>query len=574
MKWKKEILLIILGLVILKMSSGITTNITEFDDGCSNCNISSNLSSFVTFPSTVTVLVANLSLRGYFNESNQTSGKILNPSWELGSGSLPQNWSISYLGSGGDCCPIVNRTSVDLDGCNFAPQQFIFDGANTLISKFEGNNQGRINSINQTGVDMTNVDIMRITYRHRNNQQDDFLVNLNGSQIYSDTLESGADTTMSVDINVTNYSGAYNLEFRHTINGGGSNADSCLSLDNIRFFKTTYPQNVSIWINNTRVFNEPGNLSNINASINLNATMINNTVSGNSILPINFTATYFGVLNVYNITFIYNRTLNAILSFNSPAQVTQSISSGASFTQLVNLSNTGNYNATNISFETISQSATPNLNDSITDDCVNVTNTSSIVCNVTFSSITQSAEPDEKLRVRAIGTDVNDLVFSSSIDLDVTVTAPASNGGGGGGGQPSKCEWRVFRPANRVINALGYFGYKTAPISFQVYNNESQPVLFTYFTQGVSCKLEKSTELIQGSSFGLNTIQCDYPVKKDTGQIIILGGQCSQSIDVKLSSSELGLGLTFLSGGAGIIPALLLYGVGALGLIFLFKIIQ
>lgn len=560
MKWKKEILLIMLGLVMIRMSSGALTNVTEFDDGCSNCNISENSSFFITFPSSVTVTTSNISLKSFLiNEETTNSSRS----------------GLTVTNSNGDDIVCVRSATTYTNTLRYSRINLAVETCEpnlnyNCLGRFEiwSGNSTRPNTNLYNSSVRSFLNLQTTTFQEV--IENVSLPITNASYVYA-CMHNVGDIRLNVR---EGDSGSYT--YLQTINNGTSWANSAPRGMNVTYFNFSYPQNVSIWINNTRVFNEPGNLSGTNASIELNSTLINNTVSGNSRLPLNITGINFGVLNIFNITFTYNRTLNAILSFNSPAQITQSISSGSSFTQLVNISNTGNYNATNISFETISQSATPNLNDSITDDCINITNSTSIVCNVTFSGITQSAEPDEKIRVRAIGTDNNDLIFSSGIDLDVTVTTPTQSvgGGGGGGGQPSKCEWRVYRPANRVINALGYSGYKTAPISFQIYNNESQPVSFTYFVQGISCQIEKNTELIQGSSFGLNTIQCDYPIKEDTGQIIVLGGSCSQSIDVKLSSSELGLGLTYLSGGAGIIPALLLYGIGALALIFTFKIMQ
>lgn len=151
-------------------------------------------------------------------------------------------------------------------------------------------------------------------------------------------------------------------------------------------------------------------------------------------------------------------------------------------------------------------------------------------------------------------TSGNSVTNSSSFTMYVSVVA---SGGGGGGSSYTRCNWKIYRPANQIINGYGKPGETGSPYDIQVYNNETQTLIFSFRTEGVNCIFNYKDIEVQGSSFGTNQVKCIFPEEKtQTGKIIIEAGGCDSAIDVTLVSNEGGIIFAILTGDVGLLPAL------------------
>lgn len=330
--------------------------------------------------------------------------------------------------------------------------------------------------------------------------------------------------------------------------------------DEIAQFRYDYPKNFYITMNGSTLYSQLGLITD-EQHIQLNKSLMQSYLESNGTIPFYFHTDLMGILQVEQPYIDYNNTQIAILNIISPTQITATVNSGDNYIQRnISITNTGDYNATQFDFYTVSGNGTPNYNESLLYSCSDTTiyQDSSILCNLTFISLTQNPEADERLRIKAIGTDINETVFSNAIDVDITVIQPTTGGGGGGGGTSfNRCNWKIYRPANLVIKSYGFKGYKTPEITFQIYNNESNKVAFSYSTKGIVCDLKYTLQNIEGSSFGLNSVQCKYPERYDTGQIVVNGGGCTSAINVELVSNDLGYLIILFSGNAGLTEAMI-----------------
>ena len=226
----------------------------------------------------------------------------------------------------------------------------------------------------------------------------------------------------------------------------------------VRWYSNTYPQNVTLLLNNTIIFNNIGNLSDPNISIDLNTTFIENFVKYSTKLLFSIRSDQFGIINFFDILFITNKTTSGNINIISPTQISQSVVSGNDYSLDIVLSNTGNSNITINSAETISNFFTPNLNDSVSISCSStLLNGTNITCSLTFTNVQSSAEIDEVVRISGINQDDTSIVVSNSIDVDITVTQSTPTTGGSSGGSvtplPSETLFDIVIPGTDAQNS-------------------------------------------------------------------------------------------------------------------------
>lgn len=484
--------------------SGFVANITQFDDGSSAQNLTSNTTKYITLPLNSSIQQANLTLSG------------------TGYNCVDSNYNSPACGQSG-----TGNLTTQTAG-------------NTRNLTYRWPTPGNINI--STQIQITNGSGAPSEFSHRN-------MSIAGEFI------TGTEFILSIFINTA----TENVDF-YSINRSNSEwvllnttNETAASIEYIHWVINA-SSNVLGKINGSLFFNQTGEHTSTNYT-----TFVSGLETCNNLqvqCPLTITADAWGRETWTSLFIEYNKSNAALLNIVSPLQITASITTGSTYdANNINITNTGDWNATNISFETISTS-TPNLNDSISFVCTSpvIVSGSSVLCNVTFSSIVVAPETDEQLRLRSLnGTNDETSIISNSIDVDITVSAAALGTGGGGGGQQPRCDWKVFSPYNRVIQKLGYFGYQSNPSVIQVLNNQSQALSFNYRVEDVDCQLEKTSQVIEGNSLGQNFVVCKYPVEQDTGLIVVEAGGCSQSIDVKLVSNQLGLVLTYFFGGAGVV---------------------
>ena len=256
------------------------------------------------------------------------------------------------------------------------------------------------------------------------------------------TLINGS-TSSNISININkNCLIADDLRMRTTLLAqdkvGIYNASNIMNLSyyegRVRWYNDTFPNNVTIYLNNTLIYNNATNLTN-SITIDLNNSFIENFFKYSSNLPFELRFDNKGILNMYDLLINYNKTTSGILTINSPNQITQTITAGNTYTTDINITNTGNSNITNITVETFSVDFVPNLNNSVSILCSSeLENGTSLLCTLTLSNLVNSAEGDEILRIKGLNNDDNSLLLSTnSIDLDITVNPAVSSTGGGGG---------------------------------------------------------------------------------------------------------------------------------------------
>jgi len=551
----KKILIFIVVLISLSVFvSGVTNNITAFDDGSSDFNITANTTKYVTTLIGATISNVTLNITAYDNYFNDSFNRA--NSQTIGNGWVEEDYP-----SGGYTVQIYN-------GMAF----FNTSGETTEIYM-----RKNISSYNQT-VNLTGKINISVSggfnaYRIFNLLNDTTpicgLYFTSGQEIFKYVAEGFIDTSYSFNDNSWyNVSIVYNYISKNCsfylnqtyIGEGGFRTNSSLKtieigatfpvsgdfyVDDI-IFEGTDTQDVKIKVNETIVYSNVGNLTGTH-KIDLNKSVIQNYVTSNATIPITFSADVFGAnFNIFDLFIKYNKTQSAKLTFVSPSEITKT-STGEDYTVEITMENTGDWNATNCLFQTVS-SGTPNLNDDMTYSNFSILTTAQTTVNLTFS-ISESAEPDEKLQFYCKGTNDNQNVYSDFIDIDITYSVPDS--GGGGGKPPKRCNWIIWKPRNKVWIGEGWYE-SIAKTNIVIWNNESQSITFNFLTKDLKdCTFEQNNMVVEGNSFGYNIVMCPFPVEKTIGKVIIEGGGCDSSINTSLEVSVKGLLLSLFFGKMG-----------------------
>ena len=507
-------------LLVLDHTLAITGNKTEYDDGSSNQNITSNTSKYLTILQGVTISEANLTLTG-LNVSNWTR---------------VDDGTTYLLIAGGD------------------------DGGNPFINFYD--------NLYSTAAHPTYKSFMDVRVNFSLDYNNTIRLEAKIGAICTDDLslknytlpDDCKDNTIQLKYYV-NYNSKYtyiycrnqsNWELIYQKENDG--CDNKYIFEDAMHFETNelYASNVIIKVNNTVVFNHTGNLTTVNDSVNINpSSVLQNCYVKSSQCKIDISADSFGKVELSDLSVAYNRSFTAILDIVAPVQIGGTVTSGTDVSATINISNIGDWNATNLSLETVSAAGTPNLNDSITHNCNDIENGTIESCTVIFNNVLLNPEPDERLRVKAVGSDDNQTIFSDSIDVDFSLGI--AGGGGSSGYQGfTKCNWKVWRPTTKIFRVLGWRGYSSYPQKFQIYNNASASQSFSYSIEGLDCKFLKKENTIAGNSLGTNTFMCDFPTLEDNGKIRITGGGCDTTIDVVLKGDSMfGLFFIYLGGAAG-----------------------
>jgi len=588
----KKILIFIVVLISLSVFvSGVTNNITAFDDGSSDFNITANTTKYVTLLLNASIEQANISVKELDDEAIYDSKVSMLPAVSYKEDITMNNTYFWVSSSGFRAIYKFLHNGSYVDGfatpSGIGNQTYGLTTNNSFIWVTVSN--ARVFKFNMDGTLVSDINISSffpqdccigeihtnntyfwVQYNSATNKIYRFNMDLNettlnfslqpgvtidGMTKFGDYLYFVDKTTSEVlKYNVTgkyinsfvldnNNSAVEGIEF---FNGYFYTID--YNEDYFYKYKTVdYPSNVLIKVNDTIVFNHMGNLTGINASININTgNVMENYVDNNATVPIHFLASNWGKLNIFDLFIKYNQTNIANLNFISPSQITKT-STGGDYTVEITMENTGDWNATNCSFRTVS-SGTPNLNDDMTYSNFSVLTTAQTTVNLTFS-ISESAEPDEKLQFYCNGTDTGEIVYSDFIDVDITYSVPDS--GGGGGKPPKRCNWIIWKPRNKVWIGEGWYE-SIAKTNIVIWNNESQSITFNFLTKDLKdCTFEQNNMVVEGNSFGYNIVMCPFPVEKTIGKVIIEGGGCDSSINTSLEVSVKGLLLSLFFGKMG-----------------------
>lgn len=422
----KIMLYILIAAFSISLTNALVANKTEFDDGSADFNITANTTKFISLPINSSILQANLSV----TVSSQKTA-FLNSTY------FNHNLTKEISAGSGDT-GFGNQNDSDYDTA-----WILSDLENTLLMEsIEVYNLSQFNKLYSNGSYEVKYNLSVNEY-NGSTLRSSIDISCFSEEIHSKGIQASSSNTSAKNLtSITNHTIpqtcidqaiANNDQLEITTQITTTKASGALHETQL-FLDRNVSRNFLIRVNNTVVFNETNYITGTNKT-DLNT---NNALEDCNEFEDKCSVDFEGDIaanRIFDIYIEYNKTNAAIINIVSPVQITKTITSGDSFTEAINISNTGDWNATNLTFQTISGLSTPNYNDSITHDCggVNLANGSSVTCNVTFNSITQEPESDEKLKACSIGSDNDDQVCSNSIDVDVTVNAATSSGGQSGG---------------------------------------------------------------------------------------------------------------------------------------------
>ena len=315
----KQHIYIIIFILLLFSVNAIILNKTEFDDGSSSFNITLNTTKYITLPINSSITQTNLTLFGIIKNNNE----IINPNsnFEFGNST---NWDMNL--------DLENSQRIFSSLCpNPASPAISYPAfllsTDTPISS--SNYSASICNPNQAGKDS----ILKYNFTKPN-------VNLTYYIKYS-IEEAVSGTQPHAWIKIINRTNGNNLLTLENISYSTSLAwtKRSFSLINItesllifqvecdsgngkcgyiavdEILETEYPQNLLIIINSTIIFNNTGNLTGTNTSINLNPTgQLESCFNNNNTCPISFSADDWGQLEISNLDISYNYNLSVLSS--------------------------------------------------------------------------------------------------------------------------------------------------------------------------------------------------------------------------------------------------------------------
>lgn len=342
--------------------------------------------------------------------------------------------------------------------------------------------------------------------------------------------------------------------------GDGLNQNGSFSTKpSLYFGRHLYPDNVSVWINNSvanqtmRALNESGFNFTINAS-----QMTNLSKSFVTPLPITFQVGGPGIVELNYLAFIYSaNTAIPILSFNNTAPYVVSWTGGSAiFIKEFVINNTGGADATNCSIQ-ISEQAGGTLAPYLTYDAFNVSSQSSTSVNISVTSPPDGFY-DNLINVMCQSGGLSESFFTQTpIDFVFSLTTPSASAGGGGG----------VTVVNEVTNVTVSFNPRLGELFYLSYPGSSK-FEFTSFSNVIL----ESCEAAPG-------FECQLTPQKTgvvlTSSIPHKAGGLSDKIRTNLiitgEAGQVGtipVGITVLYVG---FPALALAGIGLLGAVWVVK---
>lgn len=396
-----------MSILLLGIVQALVTNVTEFDDASSDQNITSNTTKYTTLPLNSTILQANLTIKG-LNKSAEDDDE-----------------DSYYCTSTDAISPCSNAVDEDFDTYTtneaFGQTRNVSENFTLPFSGIVANWSWKVKSdfsINPCsgddgGVYCYNYSSSELTNRLSENPSDGSTKTIT---LPSDCL-SGAVLQMKVQAGCSGNGFTRYYEGKVVWNNGVD----------------IPPKDIQCNLNNSVFFNHTNNLTGTNyTDFSSELETCNNF---QTTCPLTCSALGFGILEYSDLFIQYNKTNSAIINIVS-SDITRTITSGDSFTEQVNISNTGDWNATNISIYTVSALSNPNMNAFLSYSCpTNIPNGTTGTCNVTFTSVTQEPESDEKIKANATGTDTSGVIITqNSKDIDITVNPPVSETPTGGGG--------------------------------------------------------------------------------------------------------------------------------------------
>lgn len=554
-----KMILVLIALLSLSIVRAATTNVSEFTDGTGANNNLTFTSSTKTFTKYVNIPINSTITNGIIDLIGFNTSAYDNP---ISIDKTPDEKSndVSYYDQAGT----TDNMTYGYDG-NFTTFAYgkitAGNGRESVTLKFY-ENYTYDNSSDR-------IKISSKWYQYQQHSEWDFSLRIwcyksDGTTNYIDgTFPTSTESNETLNVTVP-------LICKHTsklqflIQGSQSEREIYSTYAELKYFESQlefqnqsyyYPSNLTIDVNGTEVFNHSDNLTGTNQTINF-TTQLQTCVNSFGSCDFLFVSSTLGILNLQNLSITYNFSQSANLEIMSPSEISKT-TGGGDYAVTLTLNNTGDYNATNCSFQTVS-SGTPNLNDQLSYTMFDINNGTSKNVQLTFKDISQSAENDERLQFYCNGTIDGQLVYSGFIDVDIVYES--LGGGGGYRSLDEGCNINLIKPRNKVILLYGKYEAKQKT-SISLKNNATSSRSFRLSVHDINCKLEKNSYEIQGNSVSNIPILCIFPMEEDTGYIEISSGDCNTKVNVILQSNWIGEIIIYFSGGAGPGPQLFAWGI-------------
>ena len=480
---------------------------------------------------------------------------------------------------------IITNASIDLNGFNTTIYQE--DGNKTsFCSNWDAPTSFLIDGDWSTE---RSCDINKKCYIYQNYSKPVGVVRINTNwqfRVSGNSIPPYFDTNVSISNTCWNYnSDEIILRVYHGIGSGDNSTLSCYNgtwqtlyqynYNRVKFYEeaifwgTGFPENISIFVNNTLVYQ---NLSVINSKINnidLNATLLNDYIQNTGFLELSFYSATVGILEYSNLLINYIVPSNtATLSFNASPSWADVLVAGDSSEISVIINNTGDYNASNCQVYFPGETGF-----SINNDFVQENTSETIIINITPTSSISG-----NLKLSCEGNINNSIIYTTNyIPTAIAVSVYGASGGGGGELIDAPCEVFLYKP--RKGSFIGFLGgFETVKCEeFWFYNNDTNKNPFVFKTNLDNCYFLKESIIAESGSLEKNDLCCEILKDRVEGNLIVKGPSCEQSYNVYVDTNQFAAFVNLLFGVGGVAVAIglwmLMFIVSGL-IIYLFMVFQ
>jgi hypothetical protein len=341
------------------------------------------------------------------------------------------------------------------------------------------------------------------------------IITTNSIYIQSELINTSNITTLQIRVNMSNcvgYCVGSGIEYFY---------------EGKVVFNDDYVNNISVYINNTLVYENVSEISSLINNIDLNSSLLTDYFANSGSIEFDFYSQQIGYLNYSNLLINYTPPSNsAVLSFDNGLQNwISSVNSGTEINLETRINNAGDWNATecevympgysgfSINFNNITAGSHQNAT-------ITITPTSSIAGN---------------LKIACKGTDENATIYTTNF---ITTAISVATPGGGGGGFIGDCEIFLYKPRKgSLIGILG--GYETEKCAeFYFYNNHTGSTTFNIDTNLDNCYVDEKQITSEAGSLEKNQICCEIPLDREEGNVIISTLSCKESYNVYTDKSQ------------------------------------
>lgn len=305
-----------------------------------------------------------------------------------------------------------------------------------------------------------------------------------------------------------------------------------------------FPTNISIFYNNTLIYQNLTQITSTLNNIDLNATLLTKYFANSNIIDFDFYSSIIGKLEYSNLLINYSVPANtAVLSFDDDTAWSTTASSGHKVDHNIIVNNTGDYNATSCDVYFPGEDGFS----------INFSRINAGEYVVGLIENTPSSSIAGNLKISCLGTDESETVYTTNF-ITTAISIQTFIGGGGSTGPVTggSCEILLYKPIQgSPIGIIG--GYDTVKcVDFIYFNNDTSETKFSFKTNIDECFINTSSQILEAGGLGNNEVCCNIPIDLKEGNAIISTSSCEQSYNLYTKSNQL-LGMVdLLLGSKGV----------------------